>query len=921
MTEIKNIIDAAESNKPVFKGADHLFFTDRTEHIKNFDEFVSVIKDNKQKHATMYFWGRGGYGKSTLLRHLYEKEEDHNICKIYIDLEKKDRVDILCTLRKMIGDHFKDFNFTLFDLAIAKYETFVGKKISIEKKKDDNFLVKIGEYSINCLSDIGKYIPNDDVFLKAIAPGTVQFIDTYKDFKTLREAINKKIKDEISKALNRDALMMLESYNNDNDIKSNLHSFFAVDLNYNLKTYNNSSKDYPLVILLDTLESLVNIDRVNSELSDVNIGWLIGRTGLINTIGGVVWVISGREDIFPEDNKKAIISYCLDAFANEDDCVKLLNKYGIKDKEMLDTIIRITKRVPIYLSLCGETYKNNNNATEKDFEEYKDDLVNVYIKYLSEMDKEVIRLMALQDEFILDYFKNDLKYIYGEVKGTELVSSYDRITTSTLIHQIDDTRYKLPEIVAKGINDDKDFNDDLKKLLTTKLFDLWLDKDDRVNFDTDEFIDDGFYYSDRISFLVTNNVKDTNHLKCLLQIYCNKEIENFSILINAGRSLLQLVQEHKNEFNTKEDKKLIIKTMSKLYYNACLFGCYYLLFDSTTLPNAIINGIDEMLESAEPDDENKDDYLAVLVSKKWILQHIIEEHLDEKITIDDLIETDNQIEMITSKHNLKESFTYVEYLASIIKFNDYSLYDNIKREQILDLLSDAKKGIDDYNREKYGVEDYEVPGINFASIDLANEYYSIKNFEKAEINYKKRFSESFSIEDIERKDDLRYMICLHRLNKFDEEISFIDVSCDKIRKHIHYLETADKETEEYQFWSSIINVGEKDLLTRQARKAVALSKSNDKKKMKEALELSLENEKKCDSYYEEGTKKHTYFHTWPAKMYFKLDDFSRALQILTKYEHMFNKLPFTQEEKEEYSQILKICQEKHSDSDRNEASI
>ncbi len=467
-------------------------FTDREDPQEAFERKFRVLSENwREEYYVLCYYGIGGVGKTSFLDKLcrvirgVEGNETRLLDKIdcnYIryDFDAKssgtDKLTILLSLRRQLGEVEKNFKFFRFDSAVLLYAKKNG--ISIEKDEKAQSLLENNPWLDAVVSTVGT------VPVVGWVSGVIQAID--KSAKTTREAIRKHMDESRYKYhLNEIDGMELP------DLLKNLHRYFIEDMKYNMQQV--ATK--PLVVFLDTYEKY--IDTVNNKRKMlIEDYWLRkGSNSVIQSIPGVLWVIAGREKLYweeddtnwgkltvesplsqmSEEEKEALARTDLEQHRLGDlslkDATKFLQKAGVYDEVLCEQLHELTKGTPLFLDMCVDTYRelcNKGVQPEIDlFGKDKKQLSNRYLLNLSDANREMAYFLAC----LGTWNDESVRRISGEATTLRWYTSakYEEFVDHSFIIKNPDGSYYMHETVRSAAleNADKEILEEVGRI---KLF-------------------------------------------------------------------------------------------------------------------------------------------------------------------------------------------------------------------------------------------------------------------------------------------------------------------------------------------------------------------------------------------------------------------------------------------------------------------
>lgn len=441
------------------KNAQQLF-TDRDEPRKAFWDTLRKLEENPGSSGVITYYGEGGIGKSWLLRELKRNTEQMYMpdkepvfkdgfsfrgeyVPVLYNLEtSSDPVEILCQLRYDLYQQKEDLNFPLFDCAVRKYMELSGKKLAAPEGSGSSVLEKYESF----LDTASMFIPG---------LGTLSSIYAYvKKGGSILNNVLQKIEDKHLRAVYKEYFEAISYSESVEDISDNIVEFFKTDLN-------NSDRDYSIVFFIDTFEVL----SYNTGLKDQS--WITEE--LAKNTSNCLWVFAGRNRIYKKEENE----HLLGDLSKEDSLYYLKEKVGIEDDAINEKIYEISGGTPIFLDICVQNYKNEGYPSVEEFQNLnKELLLKRYIKYLSESERLVIRMMSSMSHWT----DTDFREVFNNVHNnsfSQYNEAYNRVSRSTMIEKDNEDRYFLHRAVRAGIYEDPDYPIEVKAATLTEILKLY----------------------------------------------------------------------------------------------------------------------------------------------------------------------------------------------------------------------------------------------------------------------------------------------------------------------------------------------------------------------------------------------------------------------------------------------------------------
>ena len=408
-------------------------FTDREEPQQAFRNAYEKISRTPADYQVLHFYGRGGIGKSSLLRELYRQMEEQKRCSVFYDMEEGTEMrKILTRLRNILKRKYpKDFSFDVFDIALLKFSELAGERNELVDREDE--LIIESNPILSLVMDGVAMIPG----LSIVSTIAEKLTKGYHYFKDITDMYAQYL---AKKAANIKDLQM-------NELLQKLPEFFSEDL-----AKSTEQMDQPVVFFLDTYERLVSY-MADTGVSGNEDRWL--RDEIIQYVPNAVWVIAGRDRLRWKE---------IDARWKDDpdysdhilgqlslgDSVHYLQMAGIEDGELCAELFRLTDGDPLFLDLCVSTWQELAMAGKvPKLEDFggREDLVSRYLRDMDAAHKDMAEMLACIG-----------KWTSGEVRdriiaicGTFSDNIYETIRDSTLVQSDGADGYYLHRVVKEAI--------------------------------------------------------------------------------------------------------------------------------------------------------------------------------------------------------------------------------------------------------------------------------------------------------------------------------------------------------------------------------------------------------------------------------------------------------------------------------------
>lgn len=351
-------------------------FTDRKHYIEAFWNCIYSIQNDDTK--VLVYYGVSGIGKSSLRKKLQHEIEikDENILWGFIDFDVRQHRDVdnaLLFLRTELSRKYK-ISFNLFDFAYAYYLKKASPQMSFTEKSIP--FLEEGSLVTDIIATFGD-MPLVGIPVKILA---------------VLDKVNNKYKDWINQKRINDILDM--SLKEPKELLEYLPVYFAEDL----KNYA-SEKNGKIVIFLDTYEALNSSNKGEKSYFQID-EWI--RDVLIPNLPGGLFVILGREKLKWQDINsqwaECIEQHLVGTLADVDSRSFLVYS-GIKENEIINSIIEISEGHPYFLDLCVDTYeaiKKGKKPTKEDFlNNNKIQLFEKFMQYLQYHERETLKVLSV----------------------------------------------------------------------------------------------------------------------------------------------------------------------------------------------------------------------------------------------------------------------------------------------------------------------------------------------------------------------------------------------------------------------------------------------------------------------------------------------------------------------------------------------
>ena len=403
-------------------------FTDRVEPRAVFRKSIAAWEEKSQEIITYY--GKGGIGKSKLLKSILEQSGDiyselgqSKIHNIFISLdayEYANPVNILMSIRNSVtGDC------GLFDYALVQYCS--KAKLSVDEIMEKNDV--LSSPVMDVLNEVISIGTSSACIPTAIMKKCISFI---KDMR-----FKEKYKEEIEEL---DGL-------NEFDIFERLPYYLGVCISYA------ASKGDRHVIFLDSYESAL-LRTVSMTPSVGNEDWL---KELFLSSEQIRLVIASRDKIRwekeDEDWKEFLNQHLLQNLSDEDS-KWFLEQVPIRDGEVIAAIVNHAGGVPLYLDMCVDIYEagvNENKPFDLSPLQKGEKVIDRYIRHLTKRDKFAVRILSMPRVFDREYAVSLLKKENLDYNGDEM----EELLEKSIILPLEEIKglYKVDESVRLHLHE------------------------------------------------------------------------------------------------------------------------------------------------------------------------------------------------------------------------------------------------------------------------------------------------------------------------------------------------------------------------------------------------------------------------------------------------------------------------------------
>lgn len=375
-------------------------FTDRVEPTAVFYQSISKIKEHTQE--LIVYYGKGGIGKSTLLKNLMKHSEEayqeltgmsfHNIFVSLDAYEYSNPVNILMSIRNGVNG-----DCSLFDYAVMQY--FAKTKMTIEEMRNKGNL--FSRALMDILNDVVT-VGTSQVCVPAAA---------------LNKCINL-VKDMRFKEQYKEELQEIGELN-EFELFERLPYYLGICISYA------AEKGHYHVIFLDSYESVL-ARTVGGTPSVDKEDWI---KELFLSCDPVRIVIASRDRIRWDKETEEWNTYLNQHLLynlSDEDSRWFLQQVPIYHENVVEAIVQNAGGVPLYLDMCVDIYEkmyNDDEPFEIDSLQKGEKIIDRYIRHLSKKDKYAVKVLAMTRSFDMDFAQRLLqkqKLIYNKEELTEL---------------------------------------------------------------------------------------------------------------------------------------------------------------------------------------------------------------------------------------------------------------------------------------------------------------------------------------------------------------------------------------------------------------------------------------------------------------------------------------------------------------------
>lgn len=353
-------------------------FTDREEPQASFQRALAMLEDGTSPFHVLMYYGVGGIGKTSLLRHLLKKPTEKGLLTVFVNLEASafsSVPDVLLEIRRaLLGEY------PLFEYALVRHLARQGRKVDEIVKKGIP-----GDSLLFDLIELGSSVA------EVVAPARLLWRLFEKGHERIRRLLPT-LKTEFEK------IDLLD----DEVLEGMLPAYLGNELGEYLRRSGTQ-----LVMFLDSHEASAwrSAYRNTKQMDD---DWLTEFIGAAE-IG--LYVIAGRERLKWEDRESEWGSYLeqhILGSLSDCDADDFLQGIPVIEADVRAAIIESASGVPLYLDLCAETYLLRKAAGAQvsagDFRGHSEEVITRFLAHLDPNWASALRVMAILQLFDRDLF-------------------------------------------------------------------------------------------------------------------------------------------------------------------------------------------------------------------------------------------------------------------------------------------------------------------------------------------------------------------------------------------------------------------------------------------------------------------------------------------------------------------------------------
>ena len=384
-------------------------FTDRTNFRQAYYKMVNqAFREDFVRAYVVDYYGKGGAGKSALLRRLEEElleatpppsdvaEQDclearervykgkKRVAVLRADFDDpalSSPASVLMRFREQVLAQLKNAAFPLFDLAVVRLSQKYGRRLPPDEEQaliSDNPVISFALDVVGDLMGAGMVIKG----VQTAAQLAQGLLPTLNGIKGVIRRCNMEISQMDAPELER-----------------RLPLYFAMDLN--------AMGPALVLVYLDTYEKMYSRGEGAGLSTGFREDWLTGPWGLVPNLGNAIFAVGGRNQLDwpgqlnqPEGDKVALYldTHMVEGL-EEEDSIRFLQSCAIENRELCAELHRISQGQPLYLDLCVDQYEalspqEQAAATADLFGNTPEALVERHSRYIPDDLKDALYLLA-----------------------------------------------------------------------------------------------------------------------------------------------------------------------------------------------------------------------------------------------------------------------------------------------------------------------------------------------------------------------------------------------------------------------------------------------------------------------------------------------------------------------------------------------
>lgn len=449
------IILVSKREKKELKKVASRQFTDREEPRKTFENALNDLQ--KDFFKVLVFYGVGGIGKSRLQKELINMAHHRNesITQITINFHEashRDEMEALVWFRQQLINK-TGMSFKKFDFAYAIYWKIMNPNVDMKTTKKNLPFLEEGNFITEVITQF------DNLPVVQWIPKSVKFIEGI---------VNQR--DLIQNWWNKEGQFQLITLKNMplDELKNSLKDYWADDVTEWLSLH-----DEKIIFYYDTYEALWEKERSvgNFEERDDWIRELIIQLQELP----ILHVITGREKVtwgkIDTEWDEVLDQHLIGELA-KNDSKSFLSACGIEDKKIQQIIIEASSGLPYYLDLMVDTYQlisKTKIPTSDDFSKRPNEVLNRFLKYLDNQEKDCLQLLSVAKNWNEDVFNKISRHfqIYSP-------SAFKEISRFSFIQRIEQSNdWSMHKLMQDALYEN--LSPSIRKQVHQILFDYYTD--------------------------------------------------------------------------------------------------------------------------------------------------------------------------------------------------------------------------------------------------------------------------------------------------------------------------------------------------------------------------------------------------------------------------------------------------------------